>query len=300
MTSRATLLALVAVASPVLAVVGCDYYVLGSPSDTSNPTVDNLASIDGGDAAVEAGLDDAHAPATSGGSPLCGASNTAASTMSCNPDNPTTATACDIAPDAQAGYPNAALACRIVAADGANTASGLVQPVCAAAGTGGDGAWCKASSECAPAYDCVGAGTCQRYCCSGNVECVASEFCDIQPTTQTTGILIPVCMPIQPAAGCELLPDPSAPSCPMDQTCSVVRENGATSCVAVGAATAGDECDDTHCQAGLVCIGTPGQRRCYQLCHTNAAGVGDCSTTQQQTCKGGLPLFPDPSIGICQ
>jgi len=300
MSSRTTLLALVALASPVVAggAVGCDYYVLGSPGDNSIPTVNNLASVDGGDAgdAADAELDDSHAPASLGGSPLCGASTTAASTMACNPDNPTTPAACNFGPDAQAGYDNQGVACRVQAAAGANTSSGQVAPVCAPAGAGGDGSWCKTSSECAAAYDCVGAGTCQRYCCAGNTECVASEFCDIQPTTQTTGIQIPVCMPIEPAGGCALLASPS--SCPATETCSVVRENGATSCVAVGGAKAGDECDQAHCADGLVCLGTPGQRRCYQLCHTG--NPAECSATQQQMCKGGQPLFPDPSIGICQ
>jgi hypothetical protein len=75
-----------------------------------------------------------------------------------------------------------------------------------------------------------------------------------------------------------------------------VRENGETSCVAVGPAKAGDLCDEDHCGRDLVCLGTPGERRCYQLCHTAAAA--ECSSSQ--ACKGGLPLFPDSAIGICQ
>jgi hypothetical protein len=293
MSSCSTLLALVAVASPVVAAVGCDYYVAAAGADDSTPTVNNLASIDGGDAgdAADVGVDVPQTP-TSGGSPLCGTPTSAVAATTCNPDNAPTAAVCNVAPDAQAGTNTSSLACRIEAAPGSNASSGQVQPVCAPAGVGGDGSWCKASSECAPAYDCVGAGTCQRYCCSGNVECVASEFCDIQPTTQTTSIQIPVCMPIEPAAGCTLL----ASSCPTTETCSVVRENGATSCVAIGAAKAGSECDTAHCASGLVCLGTPGERRCYELCHTS--DPSECSSTQ--SCTGGLPLFPDPSVGICQ
>lgn len=299
MTSRAVLLALIALASPALAAVGCDYYVSAAGVDDSSPTVNNLASIDGGDAgdASDASVDVATVPTgtTSGISPLCGMPTTpATATMTCDPDSPTTALACNLPPDAQAGLGSQGLACRVEAAPGSNTASGQVQPVCAPAGPGGDGSWCKTSSECAAQYDCVGVGTCQRYCCAGNIECVGTEFCDIQPTTQTTGIQIPVCMPIQPAAGCTLLADPS--SCPVDQTCSVVRENGATSCVAVGAAKAGEGCDTAHCGAGLVCLGTPGERRCFELCHTS--DPTECSMTQ--TCKGGLPLFPDPALGYCQ
>jgi hypothetical protein len=104
-------------------------------------------------------------------------------------------------------------------------------------------------------------------------------------------------MPVHPASGCQLL-DPSA--CPATETCAVVRDTGTTSCIAVGAAKAGDECETDHCGAGLVCLGTTGARRCYQLCHTaNTSTSGnECAATQQ--CKGGLPLFPDPSVGFCE
>jgi hypothetical protein len=77
-----------------------------------------------------------------------------------------------------------------------------------------------------------------------------------------------------------------------------VRENGATSCVAIGAQKEGEACDTAHCAANLVCLGTPGERTCFQLCHILTGA--ECSASQQQTCKGGLPLFQDNSIGICQ
>jgi hypothetical protein len=292
MSPRPLLLALAGIASPALAVAGCDYYVAAANQESVS-TVENLAPLDGGDAGDAATASGDAAPqGPTTGSPLCGATTAAsAAAATCDPDTPTTMKACGV-PDAQGD--DSTLACRIVPAAGANTSSGMVQAVCAPAGTGGDGTWCKTSAECAATYDCVGPGTCQHYCCGGNMECVASEFCDIQPTTQTTGLQIPVCMPIQPAAGCDLLGETS--ECPDMQTCSVVRENGATSCVAVGAQKAGEACDSAHCAAGLVCLGTPGSRSCYQLCHT--AMPAECSTSQ--TCKGGLPLFPDLSIGICQ
>ncbi len=293
MRTRPLFFVVVALATPVLGVSGCDYYVAASGQD-SVPTVQNLVPLDAGDAGdafVAEGDGGAQAPVT--GSPLCGATTAAAAAATpCNPDSPTTAMACGLTPDAATD--DGDVACRVVPASGANTSSGMVQAVCAPAGPGEDGSWCKMSAECAAGYDCVGAGTCQHYCCAGNDECVASEFCDIQPTTQMTGLLVPVCMPISPASGCALLGGSSV--CPDAQTCSVVRENGATSCVAVGAQKAGQECDEAHCAADLVCLGTPGERTCYQLCHTSTAA--ECSSTQ--TCKGGLPLFPDPSIGICQ
>ena len=227
------------------------------------------------------------------GSPLCNA----ALTGGCYPDQATTAKACGEAPDggaynAAAGYDDAPLACRVVAAT--PDANGNAQaPTCTPAGNAGDGSWCKSSDECQAAFDCVGAGTCQRYCCSGNAACTADQFCDIQPKTQATGVEVPVCMPIHPMYGCTLL-GPAA--CPATETCAVVRDDGTTSCVAIGGAKAHQPCEKDHCAAGLVCLGTPGSRQCFQLCETSTAQ--ECSATQE--CKGGLPLFPDATVGICQ
>jgi hypothetical protein len=295
MRYRSPLLGLGCFALAAFAAAGCDVRGFGT-SDNSQPTVNNLQAIDAGeDAASEpdSGMEAGEAP-SSLGSPLCYAGPTSA----CYPDDPATAKACDVAPDggpynATAGYDNVTLACRVTppqptAAAGAGTAA----PACVPAGTAGDGDWCKTSSECEAAYECVGAGTCQRYCCGGNTLCKEQEFCDVQPTTQASTVLVPVCMPIHPASGCTLL-DPTG--CSATETCAVVRENGLTSCVAVGSAKAHESCDETHCAAGLVCLGAPGERQCYQLCHTASS---DC--TAPATCKGGLPLFPDPSVGICQ
>jgi hypothetical protein len=298
MTARPVLLALVALVAPVITAAGCE--MQGFSTLGGDPTVINNSSDAGKSPwqTAEAGggaQADAKAPAFQG-SPLCAAQPT----TDCYPDDPSTAKFCDLAPDggpynSTAGYDNAKLACRVQPAP---TSAAGVQPVCVPAGSAGDGSWCKSSEECAPTYDCVGAGTCQRYCCSGNTECLAAEFCDIQTTVATSSIEVPVCMPIHPAGGCQLL-DPT--SCEQTETCAVVREDGATSCVAVGAAKAGASCDYDHCATGLVCLGTPGQRLCFQLCHTDvAASSNECSASTQQSCKGGLPLFPDPTVGICQ
>jgi hypothetical protein len=300
MSPRITIYAALALAILVPA-AACN---VAPPSAAEDLTVPHPVGVDGGDAAsvaVDAGgeAQTAAAPTTQG-SPLCNASLTGG----CYPDDPTTAMACSLAPDggvynAAAGYDNAALACRVVATT--PDATGATQsPACVPAGNAGDGSWCKSSSECQAGFDCVGSGTCQHYCCSGNTECgpelpvaVADQFCDIQATTQATGVEIPVCMPIHPPGGCQLL---AANVCAATETCSVVRDDGSTSCVAIGDAKAAQSCDKDHCAASLVCLGTLGARTCYQLCDTSTAQ--QCSTTQQ--CKGGLPLFPDPTIGICQ
>jgi len=299
MSPRVTILATLALAvlGPAMA---CN---VTSSTATEDFTVPHPQPVDGGDAggsSSDAAVEAQTLAPTLQGSPLCNAPLTG----SCYPDDPTTAMACGLAPDggafnAAAGYDNAALACRVVAT--APDATGAAQaPACSPAGNAGDGSWCKSSNECQAGFDCVGAGTCQHYCCSGNTECgpelpvaVANEFCDIQATTQTTGVEIPVCMPIHPPGGCQLL---DADACPTTETCSVVRDDGSTSCVAIGGAEAGQPCDKDHCAASLVCLGTLGSRTCYQLCETQTGS--QCSTAQQ--CKGGLPLFPDPTIGICQ
>jgi hypothetical protein len=86
--------------------------------------------------------------------------------------------------------------------------------------------------------------------------------------------------------------------CPLQkETCAVVRDDGRTSCVATGNAKAGQSCDTEHCAAGLVCLGSAGERTCFTLCSTRMPAL-QCASTQK--CQGGLPLFPDPDIGICQ
>jgi hypothetical protein len=176
-----------------------------------------------------------------------------------------------------------------------NNASG-VAPGCLPAGLGLDGALCSGPSSCAAAYECVGGspgafGTCRHYCCHGNDACNAEQFCDIQPVAVEQSINVPVCMPID---HCILLAQPS--SCPLKETCAVVREDGRTSCVATGYAKAGQSCDTEHCAAGLVCLGSAGERTCFALCSTRTPT--QCTSTQK--CQGGLPLFPDPDVGICQ
>ncbi|HEY8042423.1 MAG TPA: hypothetical protein VIF15_21625 [Polyangiaceae bacterium] len=301
MSPRTALLVALSLAIPAATAAGCSVRADIAGGDTV-PTVTNPYGLDASvDGDGNGGFADVAASPTYQGSPLCNASRS----TGCYPDDPATSTAkeCKLAPDggpysATGGYDGVALACHVVPAAGA--ANGLgVQSVCTPAGSGTAGSACKLSTDCAPALECVGTGTCTHYCCAGNTECGLKEFCDIQPMAESSMTKVPVCMPIQPLAGCELLPGAQGSPCTSTtETCAVVREDGATGCVAVGAVKAGDDCDTDHCGAGLVCLGTPGQRRCFQLCHT--ATSAECSATQKQTCKGGLPLFPDPTVGICQ
>jgi hypothetical protein len=97
-------------------------------------------------------------------------------------------------------------------------------------------------------------------------------------------------MPLKP---CRLLDDVGdAGTCAPSETCAVVwDENGTTSCVPVGEAHAGESCETRHCAAGLMCLG----RQCLTLCHT--ANPVQCAAGQ--ICTGGLPVFPDPLVGVC-
>jgi hypothetical protein len=243
------------------------------------------------------------------GSPLCNASR---STGCCYPDDPTNAQACsqaacqtggDGGPVAGGAFVEVPLGCHVgstssatAAADDASPPDASIAPVCLPGGQGLDGFPCLMPSDCAPGYECVGAlptSTCRHYCCSGNSSCQSVEFCDIQPTFVSSQTNVPVCMPEQP---CPLLS--TLTPCSDDQTCAVVRDDSTptTSCVDVGPAAAGESCETEHCGRGLVCLGAPGARACYVLCHTQTAK--ECTSSQQ--CKGGLPLFSDSAVGICQ
>jgi hypothetical protein len=291
MSSRAVFLAAIALFAP--AAIGCSGAdATPAVGQESKPAMTLPPEPEDGGAPV---------PATAGivphalGSPLCNAS-----ISTCFPDDPNSAHAmlCGLAPDggtysASAGYDNAQLACHVQQANGAAEPA----PVCTLAGklTDTSSTPCSSPTDCAAGFECVTGGACRHYCCAG--ECFdPSEFCDIQQTTGNPSIRVPVCTPIH---ACGLLDQPSdAGSCGALQTCAVVRvENGATSCVAIGSSNVGEPCDTQQCLKGLTCLGAAGDRHCYKLCHT-APGSMDCPA--KQTCRGGLPLFPMPGVGICQ
>jgi hypothetical protein len=102
-------------------------------------------------------------------------------------------------------------------------------------------------------------------------------------------VKVPVCIGVK---SCELLVEGH---CAMGETCAVVKPDGTTSCVAVGAAEVHQSCDREHCAAGLVCLGALGKRMCYQLCRTDKS---ECSPGFK--CRAKEPLFPNPSVGICE
>lgn len=182
---------------------------------------------------------------------------------------------------------------------------GEVAPVCFRAETGAgadptgtDGASCETGEDCAAGFDCVDGekgSVCRRYCCLGSCEEQVSlsggpMFCDTQTLVAPEPRLAPVCMPIK---SCTLLGEGE---CGERETCAVVTETGATSCVAIGPAQDGDPCDEQHCDAGLTCLGTPGHRHCYKLCRTDRSG-SDCG--RAKVCTTGS-AFQDHGVGVCK
>jgi hypothetical protein len=236
---------------------------------------------------VDSGLDAFAPPNPYIGSPLC-----KATTASCSPDSyvamvagdPGPMTTCNGgdagAPDPDGGAEAGPTSCRV------NAGGGNLEPTCVPAGYGHDGDTCATGADCAPGFDCTGSGTCRSYCCQG--QCLEkTQFCDVQPMYTSTA-LVPVCMPV---VACKLL---EATGCPASQTCSIVRDDGTTSCVATGPAGVGDSCDTAHCAVGLVCLGQPSVRFCFQLCDlTNP----QCPANTQ--CKQDA-LSKEPTVGICE
>lgn len=246
---------------------------------------------DGGDAAV-APRDGGAVPYL--GSPLCNWSN---AHSACNPDMPATALACYAgAADAGAsdgGAPTTTTyACHV--SIGVQNGVSVTDQMCTPSGSGHDGDACRNGNDCSAGFECIGAGVCRHYCCDYR-ECDKMgklTFCDVQTMTggSSADTRVPVCMPVR---SCKLL----LPGyCDQGETCAPVRADGTTSCVAVGPAKVGEACDREHCGKDLACLGSPGNRTCYQLCHTDVQS--GCPATKK--CKTSSAQFVDPTIGVCQ
>ncbi len=265
--------------TPSVAILAEPTLIRASPDasdEASSPNASGAASATEVDAAASP---PAAPPAMLRGNPLCNASPT-----DCYPDD--VVAACDLPPEAGTGGPDAngefTASCHVVAADS--------PPVCLAGGGGMKNSTCSGPTECAAGHECIGTGFCHRYCCSGNSECAVNEFCDVQSTTLNPLTLVPVCMPELP---CVLLDNDA---CPPNEQCGVVKDDGSTSCVAIGMATAGQSCERIHCGPGLLCLGAEGARQCATLCYKGTLGA--CKATQK--CTGALPLFLTPTVGVCQ
>jgi hypothetical protein len=286
--------------------VGC-----ASTSSDGSPGASNATAPSSdlpGDGTSAPTPNDAAAIAFLHGNPLCNMSSN-----SCSPDSETIASC---SPDVDAGLAAAsalAAACRIDLQASPDGGSGYV-PTCFdptdAARAGVDGATCASGADCAPGYDCIiGAksGECRHYCCSGSCDNTMSKsggptFCDIQQlfSLDRKKPLAPVCMPIKKCrllmpGDCAASPSPDVPG----ESCAVVTEAGDTGCVAEGKAMVRESCDTEHCagppdSVPLTCLGTAGDRHCYQLCTTDG---NQCPSGQ--TCTTGS-LFQDTTYGVCK
>ncbi|WP_233562566.1 hypothetical protein [Sorangium cellulosum] len=170
---------------------------------------------------------------------------------------------------------------------------GDAMPSCQPVGRFDRGGPCHRGTDCTIGLGCAAAdgegGVCRQYCC-GNVEsCAPGTYCDERPMAESileggAPVSIPVCVP---AVNCELLNDSV---CPAGQTCTIVREDGTTSCVAPGAGRAGESCP---CAPGFVCSMLTNQ--CKQLCRIDGS-ARDCGSGAK--CQGGSGAYP-PGFGVC-
>jgi hypothetical protein len=259
--------------------VGCSY----ASSETATPTYHpSDTGTGGGDAQIiEVGsVDGGHVD-------LCGA------VRRCDPDR---ADICSSVPvdagldagsdvgDAEVGVPDAPtlLACRVVREGGSVVSS------CAAAGTAADSAYCTSDDDCRPGLACVGdPGRCLPYCCgatAGADPCGKARYCATLAVAARPDDRVPVCAPLD---NCPLLQDQD--HCPTGSSCTVVRNDGATTCVPIGT---GRDLQACPCDRGYVCLGPEGNRLCRKLCN-----LGDQTACGAGTCEA-LSTIPT-TFGIC-
>lgn len=186
------------------------------------------------------------------------------------------------------GEPSSATSrgCHVVADD-----DGEPEPVCVAVGEGIVDAPCQTGADCAAGAACIpteqsgnqtASGICRPYCCEDVEACEVGSFCAPRPQAEDADLTVPVCVAVTP---CELLKD----DCSAGLTCSVVREDGTTSCVEPGT---GGLCEPCPCAAGFVCAVHTGL--CEKLCRTDGTG-DECGGG---FCQGGSSDYPS-GIGVC-
>lgn len=166
-------------------------------------------------------------------------------------------------------------------------------PSCRPAGRFEAGGPCHSGADCAAGLGCVAAdgegGVCRQYCCGHVESCAAGTYCDERPMAESVveasaPVPIPVCVP---AMNCELLNDSV---CPTGLTCTIVREDGTTSCVVPGEGRTGEHCP---CAPGFVCSMLTNQ--CKQLCRIDSRAQ-DCGAGAK--CQGGSAIYP-AGFGVC-
>jgi hypothetical protein len=173
----------------------------------------------------------------------------------------------------------AALTCKLAPISGAASAG------CTTVGEGTVGNPCQTAADCGVGLACIATpsgGLCRPYCCGEVEACPLDTYCAPVPMAEAA-VKIPVCLP---AHKCKPLDDST---CTDGQTCTIVRDDGTTSCVDPGDGSRGDFCP---CAAGQVCSKIT--NTCLKLCHIGN-DAADCGAG---SCQGGVMGYPD-GIGIC-
>ncbi|MFS8069869.1 MAG: hypothetical protein ACMG6S_26185 [Byssovorax sp.] len=166
-----------------------------------------------------------------------------------------------------------------------SSVNGEASTTCTVPGDLVSGNPCQTVADCGVGLACVATasgGLCRPYCCGQVEECPTDTYC--APTAMAeSAVKIPVCLP---AYKCKVLDETT---CPTGQTCTIVRDDGTTSCVEVGEGVRGDACP---CAPGHVC--SKFTNTCLKLCHIGN-DAADCGAG---SCQGGVMAYPD-GIGIC-
>ncbi|MEO7329329.1 MAG: hypothetical protein ABI193_12165 [Minicystis sp.] len=155
---------------------------------------------------------------------------------------------------------------------------------CGPAGEFAQGNPCETTAHCGAGLGCVitpSGGVCRPYCCDKLEDCPDDTYCAPLPMAEAA-VKIPVCVPVKK---CMPLDDST---CDPGQTCTIVRDDGTTSCVDLGVGLRAEGCP---CASGFVCSQI--NNTCLKLCH-----LGNDADCMDGTCQGGVMGYPD-GIGVC-
>ncbi len=203
---------------------------------------------------------------------LCGGSNPACvpGTEDCTPGGP--------GGTGNSGSGGMIISCQLV------TEGNKAVATCGPVGEFGQGNPCETAAHCGAGLGCVttpSGAVCRPYCCDKLEDCPSDTYCAPLPMAEAT-VKIPVCVPVKK---CMPLDDST---CDPGQTCTIVRDDGTTSCVDLGAGLRGESCP---CASGFVCSQI--NNTCLKLC--NLGNDADC---MGGTCQGGVMGYPE-GIGVC-
>ena len=245
-----------------------------SSSSASSSSASSGSAGSGGASSGSAGSGGASSSSAGSG----GASSSSAGSGGGGGGGPDKGTSSATGGDSDAGVP-ITLTCKLAPISGAAVAG------CTQAGDLVVSNPCQTAGDCGVGLACVATpsgGVCRPYCCGQVEACPIDTYCAPVPMAEAA-VKIPVCLP---AYKCKPLDDST---CTNGQTCTIVRDDGTTSCVDPGDGSRGDACP---CSAGQVCSKIT--NTCLKLCHIGN-DAADCGAG---SCQGGVMGYPD-GIGIC-